>query len=192
MGTESAIVLNIEAVEEAMGQRGIRSIQALAKKLGYHRNTFNAYFSGHRALPEALEKLIVELELPPAAVLKLVRPNKRLPALPLQQLIKDLHRKIPEAAIVLFGSRARGEGKKYSDYDLGIYQEPELSLDEYSKLLSLVAQWNATHFSTAQLVNLTNADSEFLISIREDVVFLAGDFQAWCDFLRRCKVSLHE
>lgn len=192
MASESAIVLNIEAVEDAMGRRGIRSIQELARTLGYHRNTYGAYFSGHRALPEALEKLIIELEISLASVFKLARPNKRLPALPLRQLIKDLHRKNPDAAIVLFGSRARGEGRKHSDYDIGIYQEPRLSLEKYSKLLSLVAEWNENHFSTAQLVNLTNADSDFLTSIREDVMFLAGDFQAWCDFLTRCRVSLHE
>lgn len=59
-------------------------------------------------------------------------------------------------------------------------------------MLDLVGAWNEKSLATAQLVDLTRADASFLSSLSDDLVFLAGSHQAWCELLRKSGMQLHE
>ena len=100
-----------------------------------------------------------------------------------------LQAEVPGAAFILFGSRARGDAKRHSDYDLGLFSDPGPEFPLYSRLLDRVAEWNEESLLTAQLVNLTRAD---LAEVAEDAVFLAGSHAEWCAFLRKAGIRLHE
>ena len=103
-----------------------------------------------------------------------------------------LQAEVPGAAFILFGSRARGDARRHSDYDLGLFSDAGLEFTLYSRLLDRVAEWNEESLLTAQLVDLTRAEPSFLSEAAEDAVFLAGSHAAWCAFLRKAGIRLHE
>ena len=107
-------------------------------------------------------------------------------------LIDTLHQAAPEAALVLFGSRARGTAKRYSDYDIGVYQIDALEFAVFSRLLDLVSAWNEESLVIAQLVDLSHAHVSFLSSLADDLVLLAGSHTAWCDLLKKTRTQLRE
>ena len=72
------------------------------------------------------------------------------------------------------------------------YTGSALEFPLYSRLLDRVAAWNEESLLTAQLVDLTRAEPSFLAEIAEDAVFLAGCHAAWCAFLRKAGVFLHD
>ena len=111
---------------------------------------------------------------------------------PADDLIESLRRSAPETALVLFGSRARGTAKRYSDYDIGVYDPNGLGFPLFSRLLDLVGAWNDESLVVAQLVDLSRADVSFLRDAAEDFVFLAGSHTAWCDLLQKAGMQLCE
>ena len=175
-----------------MRERGYRSSRALAAALGLHRNSLTGYLSGRSGLPRGLDRLLGQLDLHPGEAFLWTRRRRYEPALRLMPLIESLHDACTDAALVLFGSRARGNAKPFSDYDLGVYFSGESDFASYSRLLDLVAAWNEAELTTVQLVNLTRADANFLRNIRADLVFLAGSYKGWCELQRRAEITLHE
>ena len=117
------------------------------------------------------------------------RRRRPIPGLLVSDLVSALQAEVPGAAFILFGSRARGDAKRHSDYDLGLFSDPGPEFPLYSRLLDRVAEWNEESLLTAQLVNLTRAD---LAEVAEDAVFLAGSHAEWCAFLRKAGIRLHE
>lgn len=87
------------------------------------------------------------------------------------ELIKKLlHVYIPDVKVLVFGSRARGDHKKYSDLDLAL----ECSKPIDSKAItSLSEQFTESSLPfKVDLLELRNIDASFLGSIR-------GDFQVF-------------
>jgi predicted nucleotidyltransferase len=177
---------------QAMRARGFDSVTELADSLGLHRNTVGNYLSGKTGMPQALALILEALDLAPGEVLYLDRPSRQVPGLCLSDLLERWQKAQPEAAWALFGSRARGTAKLYSDYDVGVYQDPGLSYTAYSRLLDLAAQWNESQLTTVQLVDLGRADESFLHRIGPDLVLLGGSTAAWCALLRKAGLHLHE
>jgi predicted nucleotidyltransferase len=94
-------------------------------------------------------------------------------------LTDQIARKDPAACVVLFGSRARGRHKRFSDFDIGVYNQSSIPFATLSAMLSCVDDFNETSMHTAQLTNLSDADSAFLREIGPDLRFLAGSNVAW-------------
>ena len=105
--------------------------------------------------------------------------SKQSHAQEIASLIDQLQYSFPSYCYTLFGSRARGTDKKYSDFDIGIYCKDKIDFAAYSKLLNLVGDWNENELSTVQLVNLNEADPDFLNEIRKDLIFLSGNYGSW-------------
>lgn len=189
--TDSRIVLDTEALARAIRDAGYGSVRAFADALGLHRNTVGNYMSGQTALPAALERILVALRLDPGDVLRLERRDRRVPGLEVRDLVDELHTAMPEAAFVLFGSRARGTARPYSDFDLGVYRCGALEFSAYSRLIDRVEEWNDRNLHEAQLVDLVAADVDFVRRIADDVLFLAGSIDAWCELLEKGGWSVH-
>jgi len=119
---DTQLVLDTEVLARAIRDAGYGSVRAFADALGLHRNTVGNYLNGQTALPDALERMLIALQLEPRDVLRLERRSRRVPGLEVAGLVDDLHRALPDAVYVLFGSRARGTAKRYSDFDLGVYR----------------------------------------------------------------------
>ena len=115
------------------------------RPLGLHRNTVGNYLAGNAAIPAALERMLVALDLEPGEVLSLRRRSRTVAGLSIADLVDILHHLVPEAAYVLFGSRARGTAKPYSDYDVGVFLRETLAFDAYSRLIDRVEEWNAAN-----------------------------------------------
>ncbi len=186
------IIVDASRLEKAIADRGFSSVKEFAEFIGLHRNTVGNYLSGNTSLPSGLARILAGLDLVPGDVLSLHPRPRRVSGLAIAPLIEGLRGCLPCAALVLFGSRARGSAKRYSDYDLGVFLPDALSFEAYSRLLDHVEEWNASSLSVAQLVDLTRADGSFLRALAEDLVFLAGSHAAWCELLNRAGVQIHE
>lgn len=193
METDSTqIVLDAARLQREIHHRGFSSVQDFADAVGVHRNTVGNYLSGKTALPSALAKMLAALDLAPAEVLSLRLWRRQVPGLLVSDLIGALHTAVPEAAFALFGSRARGRAKRYSDYDIGVFRLRPLEFPTFSRLLDRVSAWNEESLVMAQLVDLTHAEASFLRGLAEDLIFLAGSHAAWCELLRKTGMQLHE
>ena len=190
--SNAEITLNAEMLQRAMHEQGYASAKELAADLGLHRNTVGRYLAGNAAIPGALARLLVALDLSPGETLSLRRRRRHVPGLAVSDLVELLHGALPGAAFVLFGSRARGSAKRFSDYDIGVYRSEGLEFSAYSRLLDLVAEWNRESLSTAQLADLTRADAAFVAGLAEDLLFLAGSHAAWCELLEKGGMKLHD
>ncbi len=188
----SAIIVDSDVLRTAMADRGYSSITQLAASLGLHRNTVGSYFAEERALPEALEKIILALDLSPGEALRRVPDKRSIPGLTISCLVDEILQIKPTCALVLFGSRARGTHKPLSDYDLGVFCNSGLRFREYSTMLSKVDRWNQTKMTTVQLANLSEADDDFLVSIREDLLFLGGSMSQWRNLLTKAGLQVNE
>ena len=186
------LLLDSTRLRREIRARGFSGVKEFADAVGVHRNTVGSYLSGKTSLPGALARILEALDLAPAEVLSLSRRRKQVPGLLVADLIETLHQAVPEAALVLFGSRARGTAKRYSDYDIGVYQIDALEFALFSRLLDLVSAWNEESLVIAQLVDLSHADVSFLNALADDLVLLAGSHTAWCDLLQKTGMQLHE
>ena len=189
---EAQFVLDTARLQREIYARGFSSVQNFADSVGVHRNTVGNYLSGKTALPGAFARILDALDLAPAEVLSLTRRRRQVPGLAINDLIETLYAAVPDGALVLFGSRARATAKRYSDYDIGVYRLRVLEFPSFSRLLDLASTWNEESLSTAQLVDLTHADVDFLTGIAQDLLFLGGSYVAWCGLLRKSGLHLHE
>lgn len=192
MNYDIPYVINAQALRSAMALKGFSSVDELASALGLHRNTVGNYLQGITSLPSALNKILSALELPPEAAFKGGQPRLKVPGLKIAPLVDSLLTKIPDSGIVLYGSRARGKHKRYSDYDLGIFRANAITFSDFSPLLTLVDDYNQSSLDQVQLTNLSLADADFLTNIREDFLFLGGSLQAWIALLYRAGITLYE
>ena len=184
--------LDVSRLQTEIQRRGYSTVQEFADAVGIHRNTVGNYLAGKTALPAALTKILLALDLAPADVLSLPFRRRQIPGLMIADLVDSLHAACPQAAFVLFGSRARGTAKRHSDYDIGVFRSEGLEFDLFSRLLDQVGSWTQDSLSTVQLVDLTNAEEALLEGISEDAEFLAGSPSAWCALLRKAGIQLHE
>ena len=184
-------IIDPSTTQDAMRRKGYHSIQDLADSLGLHRNTLGDYLSGSPALPRALAMILAALELSPVQALKSSKLERRLPGIEIAELVDHLANTAPQYSLVLYGSRARNTAKRFSDFDLGIFGQAPLSFDNFSKLLDIVEEANQNSLQTVQLVNLNSANNQFLSSIANDLIFLAGSMSSWNQLLKRCNYKTY-
>lgn len=184
-------VLNREVFQAAMASRGFRSTADLAANLGIHRNSISNYLNGSPVFPEVLHKILNVLRIDIANALKLEAPSLCEGASTVATLVDQIAAQEALSCVVLFGSRARGTPKRFSDYDLGVYSEKVLPFSKFSEMLPLVDDWNESHMQTAQLTNLSLAEPSFLEEIGPDLRLLAGSYVAWLGLLKKAEVSVY-
>lgn len=184
--------INRDALFLAMRRKGFRSVEHLAQVLGLHRNTIGNYLQGSSAIPKALGKILDVLEVGPKDIFEERIVRRKVPGLKIEPLIETLLQRASHGAFVLFGSRARGTAKQFSDYDLGVYTREEIGFSDFSKLLTAVDEFNSKALVTAQLTNLSRADSDFLRAIGGDLFFLGGSFKNWIELLGAGMIAVYE
>jgi predicted nucleotidyltransferase len=168
-----------------MKAKGYRSIGALAKQLGMHRNTVHHYLSGNGVFPENLEKMLSALDLKPWDVLVEKREEPTLLLEPIAPLIDQLHREFPDVTFVLFGSRTRGRAHKYSDWDIGVFSEKGMSHEEYRRIALRADELAEDLPFMVEVVNLNRADSAFLRDASRGWKFLVGTMGDWIALERK-------
>jgi predicted nucleotidyltransferase len=192
MEGEAQLTIDTARLKKAIQDRGYATAMEFAEAVGVHRNTLGNYLSGRTALPNALARILTALDLAPADVLSLPVRRRQVPGLAVADLVQALAALAPHGAFVLFGSRARGTAKPYSDYDIGFFGVEALDFAVFSRMLDRVAEWNEQSLSTAQLVDLTRAEEEFAGGAVDEAVFIGGSYAIWCEWLRTGGMQLHE
>jgi predicted nucleotidyltransferase len=185
-------ILDTSKVYSAMRVKGFKTLESLAKDLGVHRNTLLPYLTGKRALPDCLDRLLNLLDLTPGEALTKNNISKAQHALEIAELISSLSMKAPDCSFVLFGSRARGTNRTYSDYDIGVYRKNGLAFKTISKLMDLCSEWNEKKHYDVNISNLNIADNDFLKEISKDWIFLGGDFTSWIELNNKSGITLYE
>lgn len=172
---------------EALKKKGYRSYGELAKELGIHRNTIYHYLSGQEVLPEKFEQIISALDIPIEKALIKVSTEQNDQLQNMAPIVDELLLQQPNSCFVLFGSRARKTHHKYSDWDIGVYSKDKLTHVQYRELLKKKSELIECFPYFMDLVNLNQADQEFLSQISRDWKFLAGRSQDWLDLQKKVR-----
>lgn len=179
-------ILDASKVREAVKKRGYHSLGRLAHSLGLHRNSIHYYLSGRPVLPLSLEKMLEALNLRLADVMvDKKEASANFPYEAIAPPVDRLHAEFPEVTFVLFGSRARGSGQKYSDWDLGVYSRENLFHVLYRRIVRFKDEAVEDFPFLVDLVNLNRAPPSFLKEASKGWIFLAGRQRDWIDLQRK-------
>ena len=184
-------VLNREGFLAALSAGGYASVSELAGALGVHRNSLSNYINGGPIFPEVLERALLALRVDLAKIITLEAPSVDESARVVAELTDRIATKDSRCCVILFGSRARGRHKRFSDFDLGVYAQGGIPFAVFSSMLSCVDEFNDSTMHTAQLTNISEADSAFLLEIGPDLRFLAGSQVAWTSLVDKVRGALH-
>lgn len=178
-------IINPERFRQALHEKGYRSIGELARRVGIHRNTIHYYLSGNDVFPEKLEQIMAALDLDPSDLIKKT-PSPQLPRVaPIAPIIDTLVSEFPAVTFILFGSRATGKNRKYSDWDIGVTKKGVLDHEEHRKISIRCDDLTEDFPYFVQIVNLDRADRDFLRCASQGWKFLAGHLENWVDLHKR-------
>lgn len=180
-------ILNKARVLEAMEREGYPSLQALADTLGLHRNTLHYFLSGHRVLPESVERLLETLHLTPQDALQEKAVGPSTAEAQVDELVDTLHAELPNACFILFGSRASKKAKKYSDWDIGVFSRDGIPHETFRELLKIKNNLVEALPFLVDLVNLNRADATFLKNAAQGWQFLTGRRLDWAELQRKAR-----
>lgn len=178
-------IIDEKRFKEALKEKGYKSIGALAKQLGMHRNTIHYYLSGSGVFPENLEKMFYALDLKPWDVLVEKKEEADLSLEPIASLIDQLHREFPDVTFVLFGSRTRGRAHKYSDWDIGVFSDKGMTHKLYRSIALRADELADDLPFVVEVVNLNRASAAFLRDASRGWQFLAGNLSDWITLERK-------
>jgi len=170
---------------KALKEQGYPSLSQLARDLGIHRNTLHYYLAGRPLLPENFERVIGALGLSPGEILVQKKSSPDIPYQEIVPLIDQLHAEFPQVTFILFGSRAKGKARRYSDWDLGVYHKDGLDHSTYRSIVKRKGNLTEDFPYLVEVVNLNRADLEFLKDISRHWIFLTGRRQDWVDLQKR-------
>ena len=183
-------ILNKDSFLATLRASSYRSMSALAAAIGVHRNSLSNYVNGGPVFPEVLERALLALQADPATMITRVTPAFDQSPRVVAELTDRIARRDPMACVVLFGSRARGRHKRFSDFDIGVYSQKGIPFAMFSEMLSDVDDFNEASMHTAQLTNISEADRIFLREIGPDLKFLAGSNVAWNNLVDQVRGTL--
>lgn len=163
----------------ALAGQGYKNISDFAQKTGVSRQTITHLLSGKKSVfTRGMELLVEALSVDP---FELVTERCATEAVTqnISNVVTLLEKKFPDCAVVLIGSRAQGQAKKYSDWDLGITCGPaRLQTPEYLKIKSFVQDLTEEGIDDVDVVNLDQAPLWFLSGIKNPKL-LGGNTQAF-------------
>jgi predicted nucleotidyltransferase len=163
--------LNLDYIKKVAKSRGHAGIKPLLEHLGLHRNTLDRFARGASVLPSSIATVLSALDIP---IEKATYKKSTYSELPINPLVLSIHKLYPDISIFLFGSRARGKARKYSDFDLGVYSNNGISLEDYLEMIEVKEQYEEESPYKIDCINLNNADRDFLVSIESELRMLVG------------------
>jgi predicted nucleotidyltransferase len=169
--------LDTDSLSEAIRQSGFRSLSDIAQHLGYHRNTLGHFARGESVFPKSLHSLFNFLGIDGRRHIRMLENTQ--PDDTIVKIVDEIIAATPHCCIVLFGSRARGNYRPYSDYDLGIFSASALNHEHYLDMIDIVENVSEDFAFKVQLVNLCKAEKYFLKQIGLDLKFLGGRMSDW-------------
>lgn len=166
-------------------QKGYKSISQWAEKHPLNRATLNHYFKGQGPILESYYELCDNLNADPLSLLSPLEAQSDIPDKEeIVPLLKTITTMFPQTAVGLFGSRAKGSFKKFSDWDFGLTGgEKNISPKEFLKIKNLIEDLSEDLPRSVDVIHLDEAPLWFLEELDYKPIFLAGDKQNWNFFL---------
>lgn len=169
--------LDVKKFKQSLAEVGYESLSAFSLASKIHRNTLQGLLAGKQVFVASFLDLAAQLKKDPLELLS-VQSSLSVKISYIEELrpiLPQLLKLDPKIAIVLLGSRARGNAKKYSDWDLGLFRYPEpLSGREYLRLKRVAEDESENLVRKIDVINLNQAPLWFLQGVKQDVVFLDG------------------
>ena len=162
----------------SLKNQGIKSFLEMSRISGLHRNTINHYLKGGSIYQTAFLEICKILQVQPQDLTSASPTQIVIPA-ELAQTLDALHQSYPDITFVLFGSRARNSAKPFSDWDIGFFANKKITHQTHLNLLKKMDDLMDNSMLEINLVNLQEADVDFLKSIAPDITYLTGQL---CDF----------
>lgn len=172
-------VIDSKKFYEALKQKGYSTLGAFAKELKLHRNTIHYYLSGNGVFPTALNRILERLELKPEEILIQKEKSFLRKLEPISEVMEKLQKEFPQATFVLFGSRVKAKAGKYADWDIGVFSADGFFHDYYRQIKRAVSEAVENLPHMVDLVNLNNADDDFLKRASKGWIFLGGKLRDW-------------
>ena len=164
--------MNVKTLKKIMSAKGIRSISELSRFANLHRNSIAPYLNNGREITsEVPYKISKALNIDPRLLLK-EKEIEFKDAFNVIPIIKKYSNQISEKhCFFLFGSRACGFAKKYSDYDIAYCGfDGDRGLEIKEDLLQAFDDYPVK----IDLLNFDNAPSWFLKECNPEFIFISG------------------
>ncbi len=186
--------LSLEKLKKSMESQGVKTLNDLAKLSGVHRNTLYPYIRGEKPVyAPPIVQIARALKVDPLTLcdreeLSVDQEIVRIS----NSLVASFGCKYDSLVVVLFGSRARGQAKKFSDFDLGVSSGLNpVSFKDFLSMKDHVENLADDLIYKVDLVNLDNAPDWFLANLLQTdssgnhtgLVFLSGSKDTY-HFLR--------
>lgn len=173
-------VLSSKRITSLLRRRGIGSIEELARRTRLHRNTLRPYLRGERdAFAGPVMQIAEALGEDPMRLLEAAGGDAAAVEPRVADLLHRLATAHPALTFVLIGSRARGNAKEFSDYDIGVSGgRTPLDSRAYLRLKSQIEDLAEDLPWSIDVVNLDQAPAWFLRGIDYEPRYLAGDIEA--------------
>lgn len=168
--------LNIHVLNQKMASRGIRSLSELSNLAGIHRNSLAPYLNGSRSIyASVFERICGALGAYPAELIKSEKVLDPYGLFPLLSTLWDDHQYI-DLCCFLFGSRARGVSKKFSDYDIGISAGVSgVDSFKFLEIKEAILQIADDLPVFVDIVDFDNAPRSFLDEVDDDFILICGN-----------------
>lgn len=176
--------LDAEKLKCLILNHGYAHLTEFAKAHGFNRATIHHFLKGQGPFSEAYYAICDALQVDPVSLLSPVLESKLEQLSEILPIAKALAVHDKEIAVGLLGSRAKGKGRQYSDWDIGITRgRRPLSGVEFFRVKRSVDNLVDVLPRSIDFVNLDAAPEWFLRGIDYEPVYLAGDSSAWAYFL---------
>lgn len=171
-------VLSREKLSQRLAERQL-NIARLAKDCGISRQSLYAMFRGESIYNTPFTKLIRYLQVEPGDITEQESSAERLlksAPLKIKKVVCDLQDFCRKhgASLLLFGSQVAGSAKPSSDWDFAVYFLKRTHVPALLKLKHRLAEQAFPY--RLDIVNLNQAPSWFLESIRDEAQLLHGEW----------------
>ncbi|MBI2091537.1 MAG: helix-turn-helix domain-containing protein [Deltaproteobacteria bacterium] len=172
-------------LKQIITQRGYAHVTEFAKAHGFNRSTINNYLKGNGGpFSETYYVICDTLQIDPLSILSPFSAQKTDDIEEIIPVVKKLCSVDLEIAVGLLGSRAKGNNRKYSDWDLCITRGGRaLTGEAFLKLKRTVDEEVDKLPREVDFVNLDVAPAWFLLGIDYEPIFLAGNSNSWSYFM---------
>lgn len=166
---------------------GLSTISQFTQQYGINRATLNNYLNGRGPFPESFYVIADALNVDPIQLLTPVASTleNAIPKLEeIASIIMACSKVSPRIAVILLGSRAKGNAQDYSDWDLGVTGGAQpLTTKEFLHIKQLVEDLKEDLPRDVDVVNLGEAPEWFLRGINYLPRFLSGNESSWNYFM---------
>jgi transcriptional regulator with XRE-family HTH domain len=154
-------------------KKGARNLSEICSLAGINKNSITPYVKGERSpFASVVLRLSEAFDVSPLDII--IGSDE-------DEVISFSRKKFKEAldeseVVFLFGSRARGDHKKFSDIDVGITGgSSKTDFSRFVALKSIIEDKFDNYHLSINLVNLDMAPLDFLLQIEADLLYLCGN-----------------